>query len=154
MVGSQLMHGLLHPEMGHILIPHDKTLDAFPGCCPFHQNCLEGLASGVAIEKRWSQKAISLPIDHPAWALEARYLSAGLVNFILTLSPERIIMGGGVMAQTQLFALIRAQVQAQLSSYLSVPEITRDINSYIVPPKLGDRAGIMGAFALAQQALG
>lgn len=153
MVGGQLMHGLLHPEMGHILVPHDVVSDPFPGCCPFHGDCLEGLAAGGAIEKRWGQKAISLPVDHPAWALEAHYLSAGLVNFILTLSPERIIMGGGVMAQAQLFPLIRAEVQARLSSYLNVPEITSDIERYIVPPKLGERAGIAGAFALAQRAV-
>ena len=152
LVRGQPIHGLLHPEMGHILIPHDLSADPFSGSCPFHKDCLEGLASGFAMEKRWAQKAASLPADHPAWALEAGYLATGLVNYILTLSPERIILGGGVMEQKQLFPLIRSQVCKKLNGYLDVPSITSDIESYIVPPKLGSKAGIMGAFALAQQA--
>ena len=148
------IHGLLHPEMGHILVPHDLSVDPFPGCCPFHKDCLEGLASGFAMEKRWQQKGVTLPDDHPAWVLEAGYLATGLVNFILMLAPERIILGGGVMEQKQLFPMIRTQVQAKLNNYLDVSQITRDIDSYIVPPKLGSRAGIAGAFVLAQQAAG
>ncbi len=150
MVGGQLIHGLLHPEMGHIFIPRDRA-DSFSGACPFHQDCLEGLASGFAIEKRWGQKAASLPADHPAWALEAQYLTAGLVNFIFTLSPERIIIGGGVMEQQQMFGLIRRQVLKRLNGYLAVSEITNDIENYILPPGLGNKSGIMGAFVLAQQ---
>ena len=151
-VGGRPIHGLLHPEMGHIRIPHDLSVDPFPGACPFHQDCLEGLASGLAIEKRWQQKAASLPIDHPAWTLEAHYLAVSLVNFMLTLSPERIILGGGVMEQTQLFPLIRSQVRQQMGAYLNVPKIMNDIDDYIVAPKLGGKAGIMGAFVLAQRA--
>ncbi|MEM6449283.1 MAG: ROK family protein [Cyanobacteria bacterium P01_D01_bin.105] len=154
MVNGKLLHGLLHPEMGHIAVPHDLKADPFTGACPFHKDCLEGLASGFAIEKRWGQKGANLPLDHPAWALEAHYLALGLVNFILTLSPQRIIIGGGVMAQKQLLPMVRAQVSQQLSSYLDIPEIVRDINRYIVPPKLGGKAGFAGAFALAEQALG
>jgi len=153
MIGGQLIHGLLHPEMGHILLPQDKTADPFEGVCPFHKNCLEGLASGLAIEKRWGQKADTLPPDHPAWALEAKYLALGLVNYSLTLSPERIILGGGVMAQKQLYPLVRQQVQTLLNGYLDAEAITQNIDSYIVPPKLGDKAGFSGAFALAEQAL-
>ncbi|MEO0770556.1 MAG: ROK family protein [Cyanobacteria bacterium J06649_4] len=153
MLGGKLMHGLLHPEMGHILLPHDREADPFEGVCPFHKDCLEGLASGLAMEKRWGQKADTLPVDHPAWALEAHYLAMGLMNYILTLSPERIILGGGVMAQTQLFGMVRGQVQTLLNNYLEVAEITQAIDSYIVPPKLGDKAGFAGAFALAEQAL-
>lgn len=152
MVSGQPIHGLLHPEMGHILIPHDLSADPFLGVCPFHQDCLEGLASGSAIEKRWHQKADSLPADHPAWALEANYLAIGLVNYTLMLSPERIILGGGVMEQSQLFPLIRSQVRQKLNAYLDVPKITNDIEAYILPPQLGAQAGIMGAFALAQRA--
>ncbi|MEM7064413.1 MAG: ROK family protein [Cyanobacteria bacterium P01_B01_bin.77] len=152
-VGGQPIHGLLHPEMGHILIPHDFSVDPFVGSCPFHQDCLEGLASGLAMEKRWQQKAASLPTNHPAWALEAHYLATGLSNFILTLSPERIILGGGVMAQPQLLPLIRSQVRKRLSTYVAVPKIMTDINNYIVPPHLGNKAGIMGALVLAQQAI-
>lgn len=152
-VGGRPIHGLLHPEMGHILIPHDLSADPFGGSCPFHQDCLEGLASGFAMEKRWQQRAESLPADHPAWPLEAHYLSTGLINFILTLSPERIILGGGVMAQPRLLPLIRSQVRERLGAYLEVPKIMTDIDNYIVPPKLGNKAGIMGALALAQQAI-
>ncbi|MGB3574207.1 MAG: ROK family protein [Phormidesmis sp.] len=153
LVGGQPIHGLLHPEMGHILVPHDLSADPFPGCCPFHQDCLEGLASGFAMEKRWGAKGVSLPEDHPAWELEASYLATGLVNFILVLAPERIIIGGGVMEQNRLFSMVRKQVQDKLNSYLSVPQITKGIEDYIVPPKLGGKAGILGAFALAQRAL-
>lgn len=153
LVSGRPIHGLLHPEMGHILIPHDLSVDPFVGSCPFHQDCLEGLASGFAMEKRWGQRADSLPADHPAWALEVNYLATGLVNFILMLSPERIIMGGGVMAQKQLFLLMRSQVREKLNNYLDVPKIISEIEDYIVPPKLGDKAGILGALALAQQAL-
>ena len=153
LVGGQPIHGLLHPEMGHILVPHDLSVDPFPGCCPFHQDCLEGLASGFAMEKRWGTKGVSLPEDHPAWALEAGYLATGLVNFILVLAPERIIIGGGVMEQKRLFSMVRKQVQGKLNSYLNVPQITEGIEDYIVPPKLGGKAGIIGSFALAQRAL-
>ena len=151
MVSGRPIRGLLHPEMGHIFIPHDRSADPFPGTCPFHQDCLEGLASGFAMEKRWGQKGIELPIDHPAWALEANYLATGLANFTLILSPERIILGGGVMEQKQLLGMVRSQVQAKLNDYLAVPKITSEIEDYIVPPGLGNRSGIMGAFALAQQ---
>ncbi|WP_299404386.1 ROK family protein [Acaryochloris sp. IP29b_bin.148] len=153
MVDGKLMHGLLHPEMGHILIPHDVIADPFVGACPFHKDCLEGLASGYAMEKRWGQPGASLPPDHPAWALEAHYLALGLINFIFTLSPERIIIGGGVMEQKQMFPMVRSQVQALLSHYLDVPEIVYDIDNYILPPKLGAKAGFSGAFVLAAQAL-
>lgn len=152
LVNGKPIHGLLHPEMGHILIPHDLSVDPFPGCCPFHKDCLEGLASGFAMEKRWQQKGASLPDDHPAWALEAGYLATGLANFILMLSPERIIIGGGVMEQKQLFTQVRNQVRHKLNAYLSVPQIIDNIEDYIVPPGLGSRAGILGALVLAQKA--
>lgn len=153
MVNGKLMHGLLHPEMGHIFIPHDLAADPFAGSCPFHNDCLEGLASGFAIEKRWGQKASSLPPDHPAWLLEANYLALGLANLIFTFSPQKIIIGGGVMDQKQLFPLIRSQVQKRVNTYLKVPKLFNEIEDYISPPKLGSKAGIMGAFALAQQAV-
>jgi fructokinase len=152
MVNSGLMHGLVHPEMGHMRIPHDWEADPFPGVCPYHGDCLEGLATGPAIEARWGQKGETLPRDHPAWQLEAHYLALGLVNLICTLSPQRIIIGGGVMDQDQLFPLIRVKVQELLSDYISAREIMEHIDQYIVPPKLGPQAGVMGAIALAQQA--
>jgi fructokinase len=157
MVGGKLMHGLVHPEMGHIRPPHNPSAqgpnaDPFPGICPFHGDCLEGLASGPAIQARWGQPAQTLPPDHPAWPLEAHYLALALVNLICTLSPQRIILGGGVMKGPNLFPLIRAEVQDLLNGYVQAPEIVVHIDRYIVPPALGDRAGVLGAIALAQQA--
>jgi fructokinase len=146
------MHGLIHPEMGHIRVPHDWEADPFPGTCPYHGDCLEGLAAGPALEQRWGQPGATLAPDHPAWELEARYLALGLVNFITTLSPQRIIMGGGVMQQAQLFPLIRGKVRALLNKYVQSPAILEQIEGYIVPPGLGNLAGVLGAIALAEQA--
>jgi len=150
MVEGKLLHGVMHPEMGHIRIPHDRDQDPFEGICPFHIDCLEGLASGPAIEARWGTRAETLPPDHPAWELEAAYIAYALVNFTLTLAPHRIILGGGVMEQKQLFPLIRAKVQELLNGYLQVSEILEGIDDYIVPPGLGERAGVLGAIALAE----
>lgn len=148
---GQPMHGLIHPEMGHIRIPHDFEADPFPGACPYHGDCLEGLASGRAIEERWGQRAETLPPDHPAWVLEARYLALALANFICTLSPERIVIGGGVAEQPQLLPLVRAQVQEILGGYVQSRAILEEIESFIVTPGLGKRAGVLGAIALARQ---
>lgn len=148
LVSGKLMHGLIHPEMGHIRLPHDFARDPFPGVCPFHGDCLEGLASGPAIEKRWGARAETLPPDHPAWQLQAHYLALALVNYICTLSPQRIILGGGVMEQAQLFPLIRREVVQLLNGYIQSPAIIENIDTYIVPPALGARAGILGALAL------
>lgn len=153
MVNGALLHGLIHPEMGHILIPHDFNEDPFPGICPFHGDCFEGLATGPAIEKRWGQPGESLPDHHPAWALEAQYIAYGLMNLICTLSPQKIILGGGVMRQQQIFPLLREKLQRTLNGYVQAPAITEDIENYIVPPELGDRAGVLGAIALAQRAV-
>jgi fructokinase len=152
MVNGKLMHGLVHPEMGHIRIPHDRDRDPYPGSCPYHGDCLEGLAAGPALEERWGQRGETLPADHPAWPLEADYLAFGLVNIICTLSPQRIIIGGGVMQQPQLFPLVRRRVQELLNNYLPVPAILDHIDDYIVPPGLGDQAGVLGAMALAEHA--
>lgn len=151
LVNGTLMHGLIHPEMGHIRIPHDLAADPYPGHCPFHGDCLEGLACGPAINERWQQASETLPPDHPAWALEAHYLALALVNIICTLSPQRIILGGGVMANLQLFPLIRTGVQTLLNQYVQSPKILHDIDGYIVPTGLGNLSGVAGAFALAQQ---
>jgi len=149
MVNGHLLHGMIHPEMGHILIPHDLQTDPFPGVCPFHGDCLEGLATGLALERRWGTRAENLLLDHPAWDIEANYLALGLVNFICTLSPERILLGGGVMKQVQLFPLIRTKVLKYLSGYVQAPQILRQIDQYIKPPGLGTQAGVLGAIALA-----
>lgn len=154
LVNGKLMHGLIHPEMGHIRIPHDWTTDPYPGSCPYHGDCLEGLAAGPALEGRWGQRGESLPAHHPAWALEAHYLALGLVNFICVLSPQRIVMGGGVMEQSFLFPLVREKVKMLLNNYIQAPAILERIDEYIVPPALGRRAGVLGAIALAQWAEG
>ncbi len=151
---GQLMHGLLHPEMGHIRLPHDRQTDPFAGICPYHGDCLEGLASGPALKARWGTSAETFPPDHPAWTLQAHYLALAFVNFICTLSPQRIILGGGVMSQNHLFPLIRQEVQALLNGYVQVPAILQEIDSYIVPPALGNRAGVLGALALAERVAG
>lgn len=143
---GRVIHGVSHPEMGHIRIPHDRTSDPFAGCCPYHGDCLEGLASGPAIEARWGVPAEALPPDHPAWALEARYLALAVASFICTLSPARVILGGGVMRRAQLFPLIRSEVERLLNNYVGLPEI--------VPPALGERSGVCGALVLAEQAAG
>ena len=153
LVNGKLMHGLLHPEMGHIPLPRDKERDPFEGACPFHNDCFEGLASGPAMEKRWGQKAETLPFDHPAWELEAHYIALAIASFIYTLSPQRIIIGGGVGGQAALLPLIRRNVQGLLNGYVQSPAVTQNIEEYIVPPALGHRSGMLGAIALAQKAL-
>jgi fructokinase len=153
MVEGNLLHGLMHPEMGHFRIPHDPHSDPFEGLCPFHGDCLEGLASGPAIEARWGERGETLPEDHPAWPLEAHYLALGLVSIICILSPQRIILGGGVMKRSFLFPMIRSEVQDLLNGYIGVPPIIEEIDAYIVPPALSDRAGVLGAMALAMRAL-
>lgn len=145
------MHGLIHPEIGHIRIPHDWQADPFPGCCPYHGDCFEGLACGPALQQRWGRRAEELPQDHPAWELEATYLSLALVTFICTLSPQRIILGGGVMQNQSLFPRLWQQVSRLLNNYLQTPIIQERIQSYILPPGLGARAGILGALALAME---
>jgi fructokinase len=153
MVNGQVAHGLLHPEMGHLRLPHDFTRDPFPGCCPYHGDCLEGMASGPAIQKRWGAPAAALPPDHPAWELEAHYLSLALVNLALTFSPCRILLGGGVMQQPHLFEMIRAEFSSLLNGYVRHPDILDHVDEYIQPPKLGNDAGILGALLLAESAL-
>jgi fructokinase len=142
---SRLLHGLMHPEMGHIRIPHDRQRDPFPGGCPFHGDCLEGLASGPAIQKRWGVSAKELPSDHPAWQLEARYLALAVANLVFTVSPARVILGGGVMDQSQLFGMIRTELSELVHGYIQLPE------QFVVPPGLGNRSGVLGALALAEQ---
>lgn len=153
MINGKLLHGLLHPEMGHIRIPHDWESDPFPGTCPYHGDCLEGLAAGPALESRWGQPGEMLPVDHPAWELEAHYLALGLTAYICTLAPQRIILGGGVMQQAQLFPRLRQHVQRVLNGYLQSPALTAEITTYIVPPVLGTWAGVLGAIALARDTL-
>jgi fructokinase len=153
LANGKLLHGLIHPEMGHILLPHDLSADPFPGGCPFHGDCFEGLASGPAMEKRWGQRAETLPPGHPAWELEAHYIALALSNYIYTLSPQRIVLGGGVGQQPQLLPRIHREVQQIINGYVQSPHVLENIAAYIVPPGLGNRSGVLGAIALAQQAL-
>jgi len=153
-VDGRAVHGMLHPEMGHIRLPHDWQADPFPGGCPYHGDCLEGMANGPAIEKRWGQRAETMPIDHPAWELEAGYLAFGLASLVCAFSPQRIIMGGGVMQQAHLFPLVRQKTQALLNGYVQAPQVLEDIDQYIVPPGLGSQSGMLGAIVLAEQAPG
>ena len=153
MVAGNLMHGLIHPEMGHILIPHNRLRDPFNGVCPYHGNCLEGLASGPSIQKRWGiEKASDLPPGHPGWELEADYLAHAFACYALMISPKRIIAGGGVMKTPGLIEMIRPRVRKLLNGYVKHEMILEKIDEYIVPPGLGDRAGACGALALAERA--
>ena len=151
-VHGRLIHGLVHTEMGHIPVPHDRGRDPYLGYCPYHGDCLEGLASGPAMRARWGRAGQELPANHPAWELEAHYLALGLAIWVCTLSPKRIVLGGGVMRQPQLFPLIRAELARILNGYVCAPELGDDIGGYVVPAQLEGRAGILGALVLAEQA--
>lgn len=153
MIRGRLMHGLVHPEMGHIAVPHDKDADPYPGRCPFHGDCLEGLAAGPAVGERWGVPSNELPSDHEAWVLEAEYLALALQTFVCTLSPQRIILGGGVMKVDGLMPRIRTRLLELLAGYVQHSAIVEDVDSYVVPPGLGDRAGMLGGIALAQRKL-
>jgi fructokinase len=152
-VNGMLLHGLVHPEMGHIRLNHDWQADPYPGHCPYHGDCLEGMAAGPAIEERWGKKGQQLDPDHPAWELEASYLAQALHSLTVVLSPQRIIMGGGVMDVPGLIEKVRAKTVAYLNGYVRHPAITVQIESYIVPPGLGNKAGVLGAIALGMDAL-
>ena len=143
-VGGRPVHGLVHPEMGHVPIPRDAD-DGFAGVCPYHRGCLEGLASGVALRARWGAAPETLPADHAAWPRQARYLALGICAMTAILSPPRIALGGGVMRAPGLLERVRGEVAAALAGYVRAPEL--------VPPALGERAGVLGAVALAQSTL-
>lgn len=152
-INGQLMHGLVHPEMGHVRLPRDPARDPFAGCCPFHGDCLEGLASGPALAARWGVPAEELPADHEAWDLQAEYLALAINNFICTLSPQRVILGGGVMAKPELLPSIRVKTAALLNDYVRSPAILEHLDQYIVPPGLGVNAGVLGSMALGLKQL-
>ena len=152
MVNGRLMHGLLHPEFGHMRIPHDRERDPFDGVCPYHGDCFEGLASGGSIRQRWGAPGDALTDNAEVWELEAGYIALGLVNVICTLSPERIVIGGGVMKQASLLPLVRREVQRLLAGYIDAPELGDGLDQFIVAPALGDRAGVLGAIELARRA--
>jgi fructokinase len=151
MVGGKLLHGLVHPEFGHMRIPHESDADPFPGVCPYHGDCWEGLASGRAVEARWGRPAVELT-DNTVWELQARYLALGIVCVICVLSPERIVIGGGVMTRPGLLALVRHAVHELMNGYLEHPSMRETIADYISFPVLGSKAGMLGAIALAEMA--
>jgi fructokinase len=158
MSGGRLMHGLVHPEMGHMLVPHNFSLDPYAGHCPYHGDCWEGLASGPAVAERWKAPAHELDADHPAWALEAHYIALALANIVYTLSPQRIILGGSVpkggkLGPEKFFGLVQYKLRDVLNRYIQSPYVLDHLNTFVVPPVLMDDAGVCGAMALAQQML-
>lgn len=144
---GKLLHGMLHPEGGHVLLQRLPG-DDYQGFCPFHENCFEGLAAGPAIEGRWGKKAIELADETKVWETEAEYIAQALVNYTCVLSPQRIILGGGVMHQTQLLPMVRERFAQLMNGYLKTKEL-EDLDSYIVVQSLDDKQGIMGALKLA-----
>lgn len=151
-VAGRAVHGLVHPEMGHMRVPRGAG-DDFTGNCPFHGDCLEGLASGPAIAARWGRPAPELPADHPAWALEAGYLGAAVANLAFTASPEIVVLGGGVMAAAGLLDLVRAAMRQAVGGYVD-SELLRDgVDRYLVAPALGSDSGVLGAFLVGTAAL-
>jgi fructokinase len=150
-VHGRVVHGLFHPELGHMRVPHDRDADPFDGCCPYHGDCLEGLASGEAIRRRWGSRGEELH-DPAAWELVAGYLAAGLANVVAVLSPQRLVVGGGVAQQPPLLPLVRTRLAELLGGY--VPPAGDDLDAVVVRPALGGHAGVLGALELARRAIG
>jgi len=151
-VNGAPLHGLIHPETGHLLLPPIEG-DDFPGVCPFHRRCFEGMCSGPALGARLGRPAKAIAPDHPVWELEARYIAMAITSIMYVASPHRIVLGGGVMEQLHLFPRIRRHVLEITNSYLHHTAVLEHIDSYIVPPGLGPRAGMLGAIELARLAL-
>jgi len=149
MVGGKLLHGLVHPEFGHMRIPHDGEKDPFPGVCPYHGDCWEGLASGLAMEARWGVSPTELDGGEP-WRLEARYLALGLVGVVCVLSPERIVIGGGIMSRDGLLGQVQREIVSLLNGYVEAADVREGISGYVTLPALGSCSGVLGAIALAQ----
>lgn len=148
-IGGSPLHGLLHPEVGHLRIPHDHDEDPFPGACPWHGDCWEGLASGHALSQRWQSDPQALPDNHAAWPLEASYLAAGILSIVSVASPQRVIAGGGVFEHPGLRSMVASRLRELVAGYLHTPLLGELVDEYLVAPELGDRAGVLGAIALA-----
>ena len=155
LVNGQLLHGLLHAEIGHLIVPEPVNSQAIQreGQCPFHKSCVEGYVCGPSIAKRWGVKADALPPNHPAWEEVADVMGYALMNLTLSLSPKRIILGGGVMQQPHLIPLIQGKLMQHMNGYLMVPELSHDIDKFVVTPGLGTRSGLLGSLALGRMAL-
>lgn len=153
-MNGDIVHGLIHPEVGHMILTPNE-MDTMPdGMCTFHRHCLEGLASGPAIEKRWGLSPRLMMEDHPAWDLEAKYLAQMCVNLILILSPEVIVLGGGVMQQEHLFPRIRRYTHEMLGGYVASERLDMEqLDQYIVPPTLGNNSGVTGALLMGARLL-
>lgn len=151
-VDGEVLHGLVHPEMGHLPVRRCAG-DEYEGSCPFHHDCLEGMASGPAMEDRWKVPLSRLPAGHRGWSIEACYLAQGICSIVYLLSPRRVVCGGGVMHHHRLFPLVRERVIEILGGYVRSEAVTRGIDRFIVPPGLGDRSGVVGALELARLAL-
>lgn len=151
LLAGRPVHGLVHPEVGHIRIPHDSRSDPYAGRCPVHGDCWEGLASGPAMAERWTVPPEQLPAHHAAWQLESEYLALGLLSIILVASPQRVIVGGGVMQHRPLLEMTRRRITELAAGYLETPLLGAEIERYLVPAELGDRAGVLGAIALARE---
>jgi len=150
-VNGQLLHGMIHPEAGHMLLRR-HTRDGYEGSCPFHATCFEGLASGPAIAERWGRPAEELHNNATVWEMESHYIAQAMVNLILIMSPRVIILGGGVMKNEALFPMIRKRVKKILNGYLDRDEM-RDLDKYIVPASLKGNQGVLGCIELARRAL-
>jgi fructokinase len=146
------LHGLMHPEIGHIYPRRHPLDESFAGVCPFHRDCLEGVASGPAILARTGATLQELDHSHPQWEIEADYLGQLCALLVVTVSPQRIVMGGGVMSQVRLLPLIRRRLLYWLGGYINRSKILSGVDRYVVAPDLGDRAGVLGALMLAMDA--
>ncbi|MHC1741101.1 MAG: ROK family protein [Anaerolineaceae bacterium] len=144
------LHGMIHPEIGHMFIPHNRTNDPFEGICPSHKDCLEGLASGPAIKARWGKPAELLPFDHQAWEIESEYLAYAIANLALSFSPQRFILGGGVMKISGLLNSVHSKTVKFLNGYIQSEIINSHSDTFIQLPGLGDKAGVLGSIALAK----
>jgi fructokinase len=153
-INGSPLHGLMHAEAGHFALPHDWRRDPFPGVCPFHGDCLEGLASGSSMSRRWGQSPECLPDSHPGWELEAEYIALALVNLVYAYSPKRIILGGGVSQHKGLLETAHCKVKHFLNGYVRSPMLLDRIDEYILPPALGIRSGGLGAIAMARTLVG
>lgn len=151
-VDGRPLWGLIHPEVGHLRIPHDRDADPFEGTCAVHGDCWEGLAGGPAIAERWQAAPDELPDDHPAWELEARYAALGILAIVSVASPHRVIAGGGVMERPGLRSRTAAHLRSLNAGYLPAPQLAGAVEDYLVAPALGDRAGVLGAISLAAEA--
>jgi fructokinase len=146
------VHGIGHPEAGHILVRRHPAHGDFAGNCPFHKDCLEGLAAGPAVEKAWGVSPSLMPADHPFWEVEADYLAQLSMSLFLTMAPDHIVLGGGVMKQARLLSLIRARTLELLGGYVAGVKDMAAMAQRIIPPACAEPSGLVGAYLLAEQA--